>query len=197
VGEVAVRSAGGGAPDLARASAERLLAVLYRAEADRLRNYVARLLRCEADADDVVQEAFLRLHRCGGLDGYEKPASVLFRTGHRLALNRLRSRRRSPIDRALPIAEEVQAPVAPTPTAEEALIADEQERAYAGALASLPPRCRQVIELRTVQELSFKQMSDSLGLSISTLEKHLVRGKRACAEVLANWQDAPPRAFAA
>jgi RNA polymerase sigma-70 factor (ECF subfamily) len=123
---------------------------------------------------------------------------VLFRTGHRLALNRLRSRRRSVIDRAQPMAEDAAAPLAPAPTAEEAMIAREQERAYVTALSSLPPRCRQVIELRTVQELSFKQMSDNLGLSVSTLEKHLVRGKRACAEVLARWNGAePPRAVAA
>ena len=188
------------------AAAGRALAALYRAEAGRLRSYLARLLKSEADADDVVQETFLRLHRHGGLETYDKPVSVLFRTGHRLALNRLRSRRRSLIDRAAPLIDEAAAPPAPAPTAEEALIACEQETAYVSALAALPPRCRQVIELRTVHELSFKQMSDSLGLSISTLEKHLVRGKRACADVLANWNGPerpcrpayePPRAVAA
>jgi RNA polymerase sigma-70 factor (ECF subfamily) len=203
---VAVRGGETGCGKTSAAGAERALAALYRAEAGRLRAYLARLLKSEADADDVVQEAFLRLHRRGDLEGYEKPVSVLFRTGHRLALNRMRSRRRSLIDRAAPMMEEAAAPPAPAATAEEALIAREQETAYADALAALPPRCRQVIELRTVHELSFRQMSDSLGLSISTLEKHLVRGKRACAEVLATWNGAgrtgrpayePPRAVAA
>lgn len=187
------------------AAADRALAALYRAEAGRLRTYLTRLLKSDADADDVVQEAFLRLHRRGGLEGYEKPVSVLFRTGHRLALNRVRSRRRSLIDRAAPMVEDA-APATLAPTAEESLIAREQETAYVSALAALPPRCRQVIELRTVHELSFKQMSDSLGIPVSTLEKHLNRGKRACAEVLANWNGVerpvrptyePPRAVAA
>ena len=63
----------------------------------------------------------------------------------------------------------------------------EQNDEFSQALETLSPRCRQVIELRTVQELSYREISDSLGVPVSTLEKHLVRGKRACAEALAGW----------
>ncbi|MBX3483409.1 sigma-70 family RNA polymerase sigma factor [Phenylobacterium sp.] len=176
-----------------RSSASRVLADLYRSEFTNLRIYLTRILKAEADAEDVAQEAFLRLHRQGSLDDYAHPRAVLFKTSYRLALNRLRSRRNGVIDRAAPILDEAQ-PESPTPTAEEAIIAREQETAYVRALASLPPRCRQVIELRTVQELSYKQMSDSLGISVSTLEKHLVRGKRVCAEALAGWSSGGGRA---
>ena len=174
-------------PRQLRRASERLLSDLYRAEADRLRSYLARILRNEADAEDVAQEAFLRLHRHGALADYDKPSAVLFQTAYRLALNKLRSRRSSVVDRAAPLMDEIALPPAPAPTAEAAMIAREQEHAYVRALNSLPARCRQVIELRTVQELSYKQMSDSLGISVSTLEKHLVRGKRVCAEALADW----------
>lgn len=170
-----------------RRAAERLLADLYRTEIDRLRTYLSRVLKSEADAEDVAQEAFLRLHRHGDLGTYDNPSAVLFRTGYRLALNKLRSRRCNAVDRAAPLVDEVALPPSPAPSAEAAIIAGEQERAYAKALDALPARCRQVIELRTVQELSYKQMSDSLGISVSTLEKHLVRSKRICAEALADW----------
>lgn len=171
----------------ARRMSDRVLAELYRSEIDRLRTYLARILRSEADAEDVAQEAFLRLHRHGELAAYDKPSAVLFKTAYRLALNRVRSRRSNAIDRAAPLMEDIAQSAAPAHTAEAAIIAREQETAYARALDSLPARCRQVIELRTVQELSYKQMSDSLGISVSTLEKHLVRGKRVCAEALAGW----------
>ena len=170
---------GAGAADAALA-----LSALYRADIRRLRTYVGRILKCDADADDVAQEAFLRLHRCGDLQRYGSPRAVLFKTAYRLALNRVRGRRSNPIDRADPLPPEGALPVAAA-TAEEALIAREQESAFRQALDRLPPRSRQVIELRTVQELSYKQMSDSLGLSVSTLEKHLVRSKRVCAQALA------------
>lgn len=170
-----------------RRASERLLAELYRDNIERLRSYLKGILKCEADADDVAQEAFLRLHRCGDLCAYRNPRAVLFKTAYRLALNCLRGRRSNPLDRAAPMLEEVAVAPEAVATVEEALIAREQETAYGRALESLPPRCRQVIELRTVQELSYKEMSDTLGLSVSTLEKHIVKGKRVAAEALAGW----------
>lgn len=171
-----------------RAASARLLAQLYRDNIGKLRSYLAGLLKSEADADDVAQEAFLRLHRRGDLSSYDNPRAVLFKTAYRLALNSVRAKRSSAIDHAAASFEDnVAHTSAAEPTAEESLIAHEQEVAYSNALQSLPPRCREVIELRTVQELSFKEMSDTLGLSISTLEKHVVRGKRMCAEALADW----------
>ena len=180
-----------------RQTPERELAGLYRDNIDRLRSYLTGILRSEADADDVAQEAFLRLHRCGDLSAYGNPRAVLFKTAYRLALNCLRGRRSNPLDRSMPMLDEVATAPEGVATVEEALIAREQETAYGRALASLPPRCRQVIELRTVQELSYKEMSDALGLSVSTLEKHIVKGKRVATEALAGWWTGEPYAPAA
>jgi DNA-directed RNA polymerase specialized sigma24 family protein len=40
------------------------------------------------------------------------------------------------------------------------------------------------LTLRIVDELSYKEMSDRLGLSVSTLEKHFIRGRRLCRDIL-------------
>jgi len=179
-----------------RRDSERLLAGLYTANIDRLRSYLRGILRSEADAEDVAQEAFLRLHRCADLTTYDNPRAVLFKTAHRLALNAIRGRRTNPLEGAALVSDDLDMAPTPAATAEETLISREQEAAYGQALASLPPRCRQVIELRTVQELSYREMSDTLGLSVSTLEKHIVKGKRACANALAGWWRDPPRGAA-
>jgi RNA polymerase sigma-70 factor (ECF subfamily) len=171
-------------------SSERLLAQLYRAHHACLHSYLTGILKSEADADDVAQEAFLRLHRCADLSIYGNPRAVLFKTAYRLALNCLRGRRSNPLDRAQAVLDEVIGAPEPETSVEEALIAREQETAYGRALECLPARCRQVIELRTIQELSYKEMSDTLGLSVSTLEKHIVKGKRIAAEALAGWWSA-------
>lgn len=170
--------------DQARTAADAALTALYRENIVRLRTYLTRVLKSEADADDVAQEAFLRLCRAE-FSELRYPRAVLFKTGYRLALNRMRHRRSNPLDRSYPVEQEVIC--AADVSAEDAIIAREQEAAYSQALETLSPRCRQVIELRTVQELSYREISDSLGVPVSTLEKHLVRGKRACAEVLAGW----------
>ena len=181
-GARAVQAGRGG---VSRASSQRALADLYAANIDKLRTYLTRILKSEADADDIAQDAFLRLCRCEDFGSFRHPRAVLFKTGYRLALNRLRQRRGNPIDKGEDLLDDSAAGVATS--AEEAIIAREQERAYGHALDSLSPRCRQVIELRTVHELSYKEMSDTLGLSVSTLEKHLVKGKRDCTLMLSEW----------
>lgn len=167
-----------------------LLTTLYVDYSGPLRSYLTAMLKSSADAEDIMQDAFLRLHRCENLSAYGNPRAVLYKTAYRLALNLIRHRRSSVLDRAAPIVDDAFTAPAPDKTAEEALIATEQDAVYAEALEQLSPRCRQVIELRTVAELSFKEISDTLGLSVSTLEKHLVRGKRKCAEVVAGWHAA-------
>lgn len=192
-------SDGESGPQIDRAL-QRALSALYRENIARLRAYLTRILRSEADADDVAQDAFLRLCRCRDFGGFRQPRAVLFKTAYRLALNKLRHRRRNPIDQADAMIGDTSCGVAAS--AEDAVIAREQEIAYGHALESLSPRRRQVIELRTVHELSYKEMSDTLGLSVSTLEKHLARGKSDCSAVLAEWwtvghRTAPRRAVPA
>lgn len=165
---------------------ERLFALLYQANYQRLRVFLRRFLSSAADADEVAHDAFLRLFR-SDLTAYDDPAAVLFKTGHRLALNRIRARRCNPLEHADEIGQgEVLA--SSSETAEEAMLSREREGAYHRAIASLPPRCREVIELRTVHDLSYKEMSVRLGLSVSTLEKHIVKGKKMCVDAIAAWQ---------
>jgi RNA polymerase sigma-70 factor (ECF subfamily) len=169
-----------------RTTHERIFVALYRDNLQRLRAYIRRFLVSPADADEVAHDAFLRLYR-SDLAGYADPEAVLFKTGWRLALNRLRARRSNPLDHADEIVPDHDLFVAQEETAEEALLSRERDLAYRAALAALPPRCRQVIELRTVQELSYKEMSARLGLSVSTIEKHAVKAKKVCTEALAAW----------
>ena len=172
------------------ADAASLLTLLYLNHSNALRSYLTAILKSSADAEDVMQDAFLRLHRCEKLVEYENPRAVLYKTAHRLALNLIRKRRSCILDRAAPTDEHIELTPSQEASAEDALIVSEQDAVYAEALEQLSPRCRQVIELRTIAELPFKDISETLGISVSTLEKHLVRGKRRCAEIVAGWHAA-------
>lgn len=178
------------ATSASRREAASLLAALYTDHSAALRNYLTGILKSSADAEDVMQDAFLRLHRCETLAAYDNPRAVLYKTAYRLALNLIRKRRSNVLDRAAIADESVVATPSSEKSAEEELISTEQEAVYAEALEQLSPRCREVIELRTVSELSFKEISDRLGISVSTLEKHVVTGKRKCAAMVATWHAA-------
>lgn len=186
----------GASESMRSAAHEQLFAALYESSSQRLRLFLRRFLNSPADADEVAHDAFLRLFR-SDLAAYDDPTAVLFRTGHRLALNRIRARRCNPLEHADEIGQG-EALASSSETAEEAMLSRERERAYNRAIAGLPPRCREVIELRTLHDLSYKEMSVRLGLSVSTLEKHIVKGKKMCVEAIAAWQSdgARPRAAA-
>ncbi|MCM8729805.1 RNA polymerase sigma factor [Hephaestia sp. GCM10023244] len=173
-------------PNGAGAAHDALIEALYRDHIHRLRSYIARVLGSVADADEIANDAFVRLYR-SDLTRYHDPCAVLFRTGWRLALNRIRSRSTNPLDRAdVPLADGDRF-ACDAGTAEDYLLDREREDAYNEAIKALPPRCREVIELRAVEGLSYKEMARRLDLSVSTLEKHVVKGKKACIEALTAW----------
>lgn len=132
-----------------------------------------RLLRNRADAEDVAQEAFLRLWRRAA-DWQEGGtiAAFLLRVAYNLAIDRLR--RQAPL--ALDDAPE---PVDPAPDPAEGMAAAERERAVTAAIFALPDRQRDAILLVHQQGLGNQEAAAVMGVSVHALESLLGRGKRA------------------
>jgi RNA polymerase sigma-70 factor (ECF subfamily) len=76
-----------------------------------------------------------------------------------------------------------------TPGPEAELLARDELKRLAEAIAALPPQQRKVFTMRKVQGLNIPTIADRLGLSVSTVEKHLVRALRACADRLRGLDD--------
>jgi RNA polymerase sigma factor (sigma-70 family) len=156
----------------------RSVEAIYRAEAPAMRAFVMRFVRSAGDAEDIVQDAFARGWPALAAGTIDSPHAFLFRTARNLALNHIRNSRfrNSDITRAS-IDDAFRRPVV---TAEEQFIASEEEAGCQRLLAELPARCRQAFELRVVEELSYKEMSEHMNLSVSTIEKHIGKGKQIC-----------------
>lgn len=154
---------------------------LYRRDQRLLKTLVRRVVRSPTDAEDVVQDAFLRVWRAMELGLIRSPRAVLFKTARHLALNHVRSPRNHSVDAA-----PVQEPANDGPTAEERMILDEDHQACRQAFHRLPPQCREALALRVVDECSYKEMSETLGVSVSTLEKRYIRGRKLCRDILSS-----------
>jgi RNA polymerase sigma factor (sigma-70 family) len=157
---------------------------LYRQEAPALRHYVRRVVRNSSDAEDIVQESFIRLWRALSCGNIQSPRAVLFKTGRNLALNHVRNDRVRNSDTARAAMDDAFA--RRIATAEEELIASEEAAACRHLMDGLPVRCRVAFVLRVVDELSYKEMSEQMQLSISTIEKHIGKGKNICRSRLAD-----------
>ena len=132
-----------------------------------------RFTRSQDEARDLVQEAYARLFATDGWAGIANPRAYVTRSIRHIAIERIR--RAKIIDfRQLVEADHAGfADDAPDPF--DAAAGKDALRRFSAALARLPDRCREVFVRRRVQEQSPREISEELGISVSTLEKRLAR----------------------
>jgi len=142
-----------------------------------------------ARAEDVVQEAWLRLDRSA--TGVQQPSGYLFRIVRNLAVDLLR-RSRWEVD-GTTAADALCAAPSPMPSPEQHATASADLRSVMQALQQLPALQRQAFHLHRFEEATYAQIAQRLGVSQGTAHS-LVQGALAhCVASLA--RDAnPPRA---
>lgn len=150
----------------------------------RVLGYAARLLADRAEAEDVTQEAMLRLWKLAPdwRSGEAKVSTWLYRVVSNLCTDRLRRVRGVDID-AVPEPEDNQ------PAADERLQQATRMAALDKALATLPDRQREAVVLRHIEGLSNPEIAEILDISIEAVESLTARGKRALAAALWDQRD--------
>ncbi|MFT4286697.1 sigma-70 family RNA polymerase sigma factor [Nocardioides sp.] len=147
------------------------LAETFEAERPRLRAIATRMLGSPSDADDVVQEAWLRLAAATDLDNV--PAWLTTVTS-RLCLDQLRARKRVvDSDDGTP---EV---VAPVDLEADAVLADQVGAAMVVVLETLSPAERVAFVLHDLFAMPFDEVADVLGRSSAAVRQLASRGRRA------------------
>lgn len=143
-----------------------------------------RMLNDAAEAEDVAQEAMMRLWRIAPdwRTGEAKVSTWLHRVASNLCIDRLRKRRR-----AGPPLDEVAEPADPEPGAAARLEAGDRAAAVVAALGRLPERQRLAVSLRHFEDLGNPEIAQALEVSVEAVESLLARGRRALARDLAAW----------
>ena len=154
---------------------------LFRRWASPLLRYLARMLRDDAAAEDLVQEAFLRVHRAR--DRYTPEARFstwLYRIATNLALNELRRpRQRARHERADALAGHEL--VAPAVEAEGAYDARRRAARTLDALAALPEKQRAALCLASLEGLSYAEVAEALEVSEAAVKALVHRARSALA----------------
>jgi RNA polymerase sigma-70 factor (ECF subfamily) len=144
-----------------------------------------RVLGDSAEAEDVTQEAMLRLWKqAADWDGARAQASTwLYRVVANLCADRLRRRRTEPLD-------EANAPADPARSVEAQLQDNARHDALQAALMRLPERQRQAVVLRHIEGLANPDIAAILDVGVAAVESLTSRGKRALTADLAAQRDA-------
>lgn len=142
--------------------------------------YATRLLNDATEAEDVAQEAMLRLWKIAPdwRQGEAKVTTWLYRVVSNLCTDRLRKKRGVAL-------EAVPEPVDDRPSASDTMIEAERAAALQQALATLPERQRQAVVLRHIEGATNPEIAQILEISVEAVESLTARGKRALAAALA------------
>jgi RNA polymerase sigma-70 factor (ECF subfamily) len=131
------------------------------------------------DVHDLRQEIYIRVYEAAAKDRPTMAKSFLFTTARHLMTDRLRRARVVSIDavgdiNALDLFDEV--------SPERRFGARQDLKRLTDAFDRLPERCREVVWLRRVEELSQKEVAARMGIGEKTVEKQVAKGMRLIAE---------------
>ncbi|MCA0042993.1 RNA polymerase sigma factor [Celeribacter litoreus] len=147
----------------------------------RVLGYAARILKDRAEAEDVAQEAMLRLWKIAPewRQGEAKVTTWLYRVVTNLCTDRLRKARGTGLD-------EIAEPEDDRPSQEAEIMTRQRLSALEKALATLPDRQRQAVVMRHIEGLGNPEIAEALDISVEAVESLTARGKRALAKALAS-----------
>jgi len=157
-------------------------AELWRRYSKKLFSMAIRITRNHEDAEDALQDCFLRAYaHLTDFHGKSKFSSWMSSIAINSALMSLRKRRSRPTcsidsdDSELP--QDYREPASAARTAEEEYIRCEQLGHLSAAIARLRPPLRGVIEVQLVQAGKVEEVADTVGISISATKSRLMRAK--------------------
>jgi RNA polymerase sigma-70 factor (ECF subfamily) len=167
---------------LSRNGDRRAFAELVDLYKDKIYHLGYRMLNQRQEAEDVVQETFLRVYT--NLDRYDenqKFSTWIYRIATNLCIDRLRKRKPSySIDAELPEGEgtDWHAMLASDDASPETeLILSETQQHIREAIQSLPDKYKSIVVLRYLHDLSLQEISDILEMPVTTVKTRVHRGR--------------------
>ena len=150
---------------------EAAFSAFHGSHARALWSYVYRVTGNSADADDIVQEAFLRLLRSGPDGDDEHRRRFLYRVASNLVVDRWRRKKREDRDDARPAAVQSTSPREP-------------DDDLAKTFAELSPRDRALLWLAYVEGETHHEIAASLGVGTRSIKVLLFRARRRLRDLL-------------
>lgn len=155
------------------------LAALFRDHSRALLRFVSTRSADAVDAEDIAQEAWLRLQRVRSPEQLDNPRAFLFQTAANLAIDKQRRQRVE----ARYLAQEAvlhQAITPGTPTTEHHVQMQTDLRDVMQAIDELPSNCRQAFLMHRGRGMSYPEIARALGVSTSMVEKHVINALKHC-----------------
>lgn len=143
-----------------------------------LRGYLYHRLGELSEVEDIVQESFKRIIEMREREAIEAPKRLLFTIAKNLLMDFFRKRSVAKTSFVGEIESYFVLPEEECPF--DAACRNEELEALRQAIETLPPKCRTILLLRRIENLSYKAIARKLNISESTVETQLSRGLKRC-----------------
>ncbi len=154
-------------------------------------SFVSRMIQDPAEAEDIAQNVFLQVYRSAGRYSVSSKFSTwLFTIARNLALNEIRRRSRHPAESLeAPHPDRPEEPLRQfadlrSPTPPEGLLQAELEQKIQQAIAALPENQRAALLLCRREDLSYEDIAEILGTSLSATKSLIFRGRETLKQTL-------------
>jgi RNA polymerase sigma factor (sigma-70 family) len=124
------------------------------------------------EASDLVQEVFVRAAGSAQRHRLANPGGFLRRIAQNLLIDRARRQRRTP---ALFFSLQEESDAVSPPQQEWNMEAEDLLRLYEKAVGTMPFKTQRVFLLHRVDELSYREIHERLGISVATVEYHIMK----------------------
>jgi RNA polymerase sigma-70 factor (ECF subfamily) len=131
-----------------------------------------------AQAEDILQEVWVRLRERSDPSLWREPRAVIFRTAVNLAVDV--HRRRSSAERALTLKDPEPQGIDPETQADAMF----RVQRLLAALEGLPAEAREAFLLNRLDNMTHEEIARRLGVSTKTIQRHIQRALRACVHVI-------------
>lgn len=151
-----------------------------------LRRFLSRKVGNVEDANDLAQEAFLRIYKLQRPEDLENPRAFLFQTAANLAIDQIR---REQVHTRY-IRKELNPVIAGEghdfvmPSTERTVNATEQLDLLYAAMRKLPEKTRQAFLLHRAKDMTYAEIANEMGVSTSMVEKYIIQALRFCRKEL-------------
>jgi RNA polymerase sigma-70 factor, ECF subfamily len=137
------------------------------------------LLRNSHDAEDAVQETFLKLYRSGRWEAIENERAFLARAAWRISVDKLRT------GGCVTIPMEPEMALHGGPNPEDAAVAADWNAAVHRLVDALPQELRQPLALATVEEMTSREIAQAMGIAEGTVRTRMMRARQIIKRKLA------------
>ena len=143
-----------------------------------LKAFISRLIRKPQDIDDIAQETFVRAFLAEQKGTIQHPKAYLYRVARNLTFEIL-SKKSNELTSYIEDSSDYSLLESGEDIENKAIVMEKFDRVKI-AIAEMPPQCQRVFIMHKVYGFKYREISQQLGISVSTVEKHMMTGLKKC-----------------